>query len=255
MARRFGWGHAHRAQLREAVQAFNIARKEAIKIAPGLKKVLSRALMKEYQARITSEKELKQTIKDLKKFSTATPEKRAKIRTTRSGVKISNWERDILRNKIRRINYERRKQVEQGYSTKKGNMGTIEKNQLEPLKFNLEKIPEKQIKTYIDSIWRREQAAYKAFRLQLFKNNYLKAFDAIFTGEYRIMAENVRNLIKNMSPANFYQAYLENPDILSIDFLYKHEEIIAKLEAIAKALEPYAGKKIAINYLVEDLDK
>lgn len=153
-----------------------------------------------------------------------------------SGAKTTEWQLNEVKRNIATINRRRAAELKiAAPSPYKGNMGSVEDNNLRPKKLRFDELPQSAWDKFVKQIERESSRDYKQTQLNIYKENYIKAAYNMLGNE----AEELVDKIKNIPPDIFYRIILENYDILSIGFLYddfeikvKSEEILGRLEAL-----------------------
>lgn len=168
-----------------------------------------------------------------------------KIVTNKEGVKQVKYVRNEVTLKLREINkqraveYEKEKQI----PVKAGTVGDtgltrgeMEENRLVELKPKPNRIDK--VKTqrewdkFVESVEKQIDPDYLRKRKEQFQYHYMGAV----TKEMWLFAGEINALVKDYSPDEFYQLYLEYQD-MSIDFIYDETMMAQKAELILSILE------------------
>lgn len=151
-----------------------------------------------------------------------------------SGAKTTAWELSEVKRNIALINRRRAKELKEiAPSPYKGNMGTIEANNLRPKKNQFDTLPDKAWDKFVRQVEREARSDYSSFKATIYQNNYIKALYENM-GAY---AREIADIVSSINPEEFYKISMKNYDSLSIDFPYDDLEIALKAEEILGRLE------------------
>lgn len=236
------WRESDAEKLAKEVERFNAkiyrarhAHPETADILPAtIKKADKIKMVEELKAKPRSE--FKKEINSLDRFTRRGSEK---VVESRTGNKVTRWEKNEVALKVRQINRERtieRKKVEAMDATtrgekiglKRGEMGSERLSELQPKKFDFNKIKGgKEWERFKASVEKQASPTARDTRKDLFKENYLKALDSVY-GDY---ASDVRAIIEAL-PANVVVDTYYREQEASIDFHYDKIEMDFKLEIL-----------------------
>lgn len=209
------WRDSDSKRLAREVRRFNAKLTREIKRNPAIKEYLPERLnTKDLKAVIKTRADFNREIRSIERFmlkdATAPIESKTGIRTTK-------WEKNEVALKVRRINRARREELQREQpSHEKGTMGSIRENNLQPKKFDINKIKKSDWEKFVESVEAQVMSTYKLAKMEAYKENYLKAILNSLGNELGAeLYEYVRDL-----PAEFvYRQYYQDP-LLQLNFVY-----------------------------------
>lgn len=151
-----------------------------------------------------------------------------------SGAKSTAWELGEVKRNISLINRRRKAERKQiAPSPYKGNMGTVEANNLRPKKNRFNVLPQKVWKEFVKQVERESASDYSEQRAMAYMNNYIKAIYKAFG----VNAYKLADRISKIDPIAFFRVSQQNADVLSIDFPYDDLEVELKINEINGRLD------------------
>lgn len=183
--------------------------------------------MKDLRSKIETRQDFNRELNSLSRFSRRGSEK---IVETPKGMKLTQYEIDEAKTKVRIVNikraYERKKL---GFSPEKGTMGQIATQNLQPKHFSLNKTP-REWEKYLETLDKELASNFKENQLQKYKENYLKGLHE----NLGVKGDELAEFLDTLDPETIFTKSVTNP-LLTIDFIYdplEVETIIgAKMEA------------------------
>ena len=206
------WRDSDNKKLAEEVRKFNAKRTRLIKKLPEMVDFLPEKLsVKELREQITTRKDFNREIKSIERFMIKGSEKPI---ISQTGIKTTEWEKKEIALKVRRINLQRKRELEQAApSTEKGTMGSVRANNLQPKKFDIDKIKKSDWEKFVESVEKQSRANYQGEKMQKYKENYLRAIlDNL--GE---AGKELFEYVSRLDAAFIYNNYYDDP-ILQIGF-------------------------------------
>lgn len=202
------WNQNDYDTLRKTVKNFNKKIERILKKNPEYKDYLpSKINYMDIKHSIYSRKDFNRNINSYNRFLKSGSEKPI---LSKSGIKTTEWEKKELAIKVRTINTQRAlKRKAANVSTEKGTMGTIKSNNLQPKKFDIDKISIKSWGAFTESVEKQIQSDYYQKQAEQYKKNYLNAI-------YKYLGKTPQtiqlyNIIKSLDPETIYHAYYEDP--------------------------------------------
>lgn len=231
------WRNSDIKKITNVVRQFNAKRTRIINSNPSAQNYLPQKVnVTELRANIQTRKDFNRIIKSLSRFKqkgSETPVENS------NGLVLTKYELNELRIKVRSINIRRAYQRKLAdVSIYKGNTGTIAETNLQPKKFNFDKLNHNTWTKFNQNVEKQLQTNYFNDRAYEYKQNYIKALYTMFNSEADYAVELVNKIDGNV----LAQAYYDNT-ILQLDFIYDPLELQFKLDAIIENLE----KLIPIN--------
>lgn len=222
------WNDKQTKELKQQVKRFNAKITREIKRSPELADFLPQKLS------VRTERQKIKTASDLKLFSARVDRAFAKGAftpvVTGQGIATTKYELKELSLGVRRINRERKKELERAApSTKKGTMGTIRQNNLIPKRFNPNEITRQNWKAFVESVERQSMPSYTEGKMLTYKENYIRALENIFGPD----ADEVIGIVRALPPSKVYQAFYDNPN-LQLGFIYDPLDAAVILEEITE---------------------
>lgn len=226
------WRNQDIVKLRKTVSKFNAKLTRLIKAHPEFADFLpSRLSVKNARENITTRNDFNRFIASHERFMIKGAERPI---MSKSGVMSTVWEHNEVKRNIALINRRRKAQLKKiNPSPYKGNMGTIEHNNLRPIKDRFDDLPSKVWKQFIAQVEKQTREDYFVEKCVLYQNNYLKAL-YVNLGDY---AEKIAQRVLKIDPIKFFEISMDNFDTLSIDFPYDELEMIIKVDEILGRLE------------------
>jgi uncharacterized protein YvpB len=236
------WRNSDEKELERVVRNFNAKIDRQLKTHPERAeflpdKISKRELKKEIKTRQDFNKEIHSMERFLKKGA-------EKPLTSKTGNTITEWEKKELSLKVAQINRARtieRQKVEniealsrgKPVGLKRGEMGNIRTQELQPKKFNFDKIrPGKEWEKFKESVEKQSKSIYSTEKMERFKDNYINALRNVFGNN----AEDIISIIKDLSPEDITSTFFADEQA-SIDFIYDPIDAAAKLDALTEVWE------------------
>lgn len=221
------WRESDIRELKRVIKNFNSKRARLIKKNP--ENAILYPEKQSYQDlynRISTRADFNNIVNRLKRFSVKGSEK---IVTTKSGAKITKYERKESGILARAITAKRRAIAKKsGASSEKGTMGSIKEQNLKPRKNNIENIKQENLRDYLRTLERQLMSSYYTDKDERYVENYKQAL----RDQLGIYAEQIISILDYISPERIVEEYYNNP-FLQIDFVYSPEEIEAVANTIA----------------------
>ena len=167
------------------------------------------------------------------------------VTTSKSGLKLTVYERAETYIQKRRINRERQKELKRlnelelksrgiPVGVKKGEMGSVKRNELKPKQFNPDKIkPGKEWEMFKQSLAHQLSESYQNEKLEQMRENYITGLINVF-GVHETTMRGVPELIeiiRGIDVKKFYETVLTDEQA-SFSFIYDPLEAAAKFDAI-----------------------
>jgi hypothetical protein len=248
------WRKSDVEKLTKEIERFNAKIYRTRKAHPELTDILPPTIKKEDKLRLmdelTTRQEFNRKINSLDRFLQKGSEKAI---VSKTGNRITNWEKKEVALKVAQINRERtieRKRIENMEATsrgeklglKRGEMGSERLNELKPKKFDFDKIRGgKEWEHYKRTVEKQSSPTAKDERMENYKENYIKGLREAF-GDY---ANNVIDIIEGLPSDIVTQTYYSEQEA-TIDFFYEPQEMQFKLEILEniwqKVSDNYADK-------------
>jgi hypothetical protein len=180
--------------------------------------------------------EFNKYLKSLERFTRKGSEKEV---VSKTGNRVTTWEKNELTIKVAQINRERtkeRKKVENYEATsrgeslgmKRGEMGSERLNAYNPKKFNFDAIkPGKEWKKFKESVEKQALSTATDEKFKEYKMNYIKAMSRVM-GYY---GEHAVRQLKQL-PAELVTEIFYREQEATIDFVYEKQDMEAKLDII-----------------------
>lgn len=247
---------AKQRELAHEVKNYNARRAYAIKRDAAAAEYLPQKVsVREIKKTLASGRDLRYEINALKKF---TAETAVPVRT-KAGTVTTKFQLKDIQSRVERINRERKKEMERAApSTERGTMGTIRTANLQPKKFTAKKIQPKHWKEYVRMVEKQSAGTYRREQAELYKANYLHAFNQCFTGLPG--SEVIRNIVEAMDPDDLIRLYYSD-DTFAIGFQYGAEAGVAKLKELMNTFrkegydaDPYAAGLPEVTENGEDVE-
>lgn len=224
------YSKANNSEMSKVVKNFNAKIDRLIKkgydstILPGKIKVSS------LKQQIVNKRDYNRIVNLYRAFSKKGAES---IKSNKYGVKYTLWEKNKLKNEIKRLNYQRQKKLEKANpTTNKGTMGSIKERNLNPKKVNLQNITtQKGFRNVLSGIEKQLSPSYASERAATYKSNYIQAWYVVFGLEGLDILERITKIPDDI----IYNLFYEDPRF-QIDFIYDPYELKGKLSQIDNAL-------------------
>ena len=225
------WRKSDREKISNTVRQFNAKITRTLKKHPEFAPYLpEKRTVKELTANISSRKDFNREVNSLSRFL----KKGAEIPyASKSGVKTTTWERKEIGYKVAQINRERniaRKRA--NVSTYKGTMGSIRANNLNPKKYNIDKIRPRDWDKFVETVEKQVKSSYYYDEMVRYKENYIKALYDVFGAKGNGMI----GIVENIPPDEFTDLFYKDP-VLQLDFIYDPIEADLKIESIIEHFE------------------
>lgn len=217
-------------ELAKIVKNFNAKINRLIKKGVSADALPQKISVKGLKADITNKRDYNRIVRTYSKFTIRGAEK---IIKNKKGVSYTKWQRDKLKNDVRRLNYARSKALAKAApSTYKGTMGSIRERNLSPKKVNLQNISsQKALQNVVQGIEKQLRANYAEEKARQYKSNYMQSWYNAFGLEGMDLLQRIAAIPNDV----FYNMYYDDPR-LQIDFVYDFYELRGKLSQIDIAL-------------------
>jgi hypothetical protein len=223
------WRKSDEDKLNRAIRRFNSKIEREMKKHPENADILPEKIKKkevkeQVQYRNDFNKLLKSTERFMKKDAT-------KVIKNKEGVQTTKWEKKEIAIKVATINRERTRErklaemiptTSQGKETglKRGEMGDTRTNELKPKQFDFNKIKsKKEWQMFIDSVDKQVSTTYKLHKMELFKENYIKALKIALPA----YADEIIEVLKDIPAPTVVNTFYGEQEA-SIDFIYDPQE-------------------------------
>jgi hypothetical protein len=226
------WTDSQKQKLSTSVQKFNAKITRTLKQHPELAQYMPEKYnTKEIKQSIKSGKDLNALVKSIDR---AFNDKAFMPIESGTGIKTTKWEKHEVALAVRRINLERKRELQTAApSTEKGTMGTVQRNNLLPKKFEFEKIKASDWGKFKASAFKQAQPSYKNAKADLYKENYLKAFSNVMgdlNGNLSPKAQALFDKISQLDGDTIANAAYSDP-ILDLNFIYDPLQLDTILDA------------------------
>lgn len=224
------YGTSQNKELAKIVKNFNAKINGLIKKGFSADVLPQKIRVKTLKADITNKRDYNRIVRTYRRFSVRGAEK---IITNKKGVSYTKWQRDKLKNDLRRLNYARSKALAQASpSTYKGTMGSITNRNLAPKKVNLQNISsQKGLENVLRGIEKQLSSGYTEEKSRQYKSNYIQSWYNTFGLEGTDILQRILNIPNDV----FYNMFYEDPR-LQIDFIYDYYELQGIFSQIDVAL-------------------
>lgn len=225
------WRKSDREKISNTVRQFNAKITRTLKKHPEFAPYLPEKItVKELTANIRTRKDFNREVNSLSRFLKRGAEKPL---TSKSGVKTTTWERKEIGYKVAQINRQRaieRKRA--NVSTYKGTMGSIQANNLNPKKYNIDKIRPQEWDKFIETVEKQVKSNYNYDKMERYKENYIKGLYNVFGAK----GNGIIGIVENIPPDEFTDLFYNDP-VLQLDFIYDPIEVDLKIESIIEHFE------------------
>lgn len=227
------WRKSDEQELAKAARKFNAKRTRLLKQVPELEDFLPDKLnVQDIKRETKTRSDFNKTLNSINRFMRKGAEKPI---VTEQGVKTTQYEKNELQIKIRTINQRRAAERKRAnVSTEKGTMGTIQANNLNPKKVDINKVKKSDWKKFVESVEKQSKDIYQKEKYDRYKENFIKGLQNAF-GE---KADQLVSMVEQIDPATLTQMYYDDP-IIQIDFIYDPIEMQAKIDAMTEHLQGY----------------
>lgn len=228
------WTKSQEEKLKKSVRRFNNKISREIKKNPQSADYLPQKLnYKELRKEIKTAKDLNRQVQSVNRIFRKNALQNVE---TEKGIKTTKYEINEIKIQVRRINRDRKKELERAKPSKyRGTLSTVEQNALKPKPFNLDKIKKSDWNAYKRSAREMSKASYIDWRNKRYKEIYLETLDIL--GEY---GEPVKEYIENMDEEYLHDAQYDDP-VLNINFISDPLEAKFIAEQILTHWERYQG--------------
>ena len=152
--------------------------------------------------------------------------------STKGGIKTTQYEINEAKLKVRQINRERAVELKKANpSTERGTMGLMRDVSLQPKKFDIDKMSNKEWEKFKRWAEKQTMSSFKQGKMEMYKNNYLVGISNTF-GE----GSEIFNRFSAIPADKLVELYYKDP-VFSIDFIYdpielerRQNELMAHLE-------------------------
>lgn len=149
----------------------------------------------------------------------------------KQGLQVTLWEKREMQIATATINRKRSMQRKKAdVSTEKGTMGSIEKMNLLPKKFNFESMGYEAFQKFKETVEKQIMSNYYKEKDELYKANYIKALENIFGKGNKLIP-----IVNKISSKRLVQLFYEDPN-MQIDFIYDPIEIESVFEILEETL-------------------
>jgi len=241
------WRKSDVEKLKHEVQRFNAKINRTAKRHPEIADILPNKInVKELMQKITTRNEFNREIKSLQRFSKRGAEKPI---VSKTGLRITKWERQEIAYKVAQINRERTKELKRvmelpvmtrGTPTglKRSQMGEERLTELRKKQFDINKIrPGKEWELFKKSVEKQATDTYRELAYEQYKQNYFQAIYNNF-GSY---ADELIDQLKDVPAKDIVDMYYKEQEA-SIDFPYDPQDVLTKLDIIKNIWQPVIDK-------------
>lgn len=225
------WRKSDKEKISNTVRQFNAKITRTLKKHPEFAPYLPKKItVKELTANIRTRKDFNREVNSLSRFLKRGAEKPY---TSKSGVKTTTWERTEIGYKVAQINRQRmieRKRA--NVSTYKGTMGSIQANNLNPKKYNIDKIRPQEWDKFIETVEKQVKSNYNYDKMERYKENYIKGLYNVFGAK----GNDIIGIVENIPSDKFTDLFYNDP-VLQLDFIYDPIEVDLKIESIIEHFE------------------
>lgn len=225
------WRKSDREKISNTVRQFNAKITRTLKKHPEFAPYLPEKItVKELTANIRTRKDFNREVNSLSRFLKRGAEMPY---TSKRGVKTTTWERKEIGYKVAQINRHRTSERKRAnVSTYKGTMGSIKANNLNPKKYNIDKIRPREWNKFVETVEKQTKSNYNYDKMVRYKENYIKGIYNVFGAK----GNGIIRIVENIPPDEFTDLYYKDP-VLQIDFIYDPIEVELKIESIIEHLE------------------
>lgn len=225
------WRKSDRKKISNTVRQFNAKITRTLKKHPEFAPYLPKKIMvKELTANIKTRKDFNREVNSISRFLKKGAEKPF---TSKSGIKTTTWERKEIGYKVAQINRQRTIEKKRAnVSTYKGTMGSIQANNLNPKKYNIDKIRPQEWDKFIETVEKQVKSNYNYDKMERYKENYIKGLYNVFGAK----GNKIIRIVENIPPDKFTDLFYNDP-VLQLDFIYDPIEVDLKIESIVEHLE------------------
>ena len=225
------WRKSDREKISNTVRQFNAKITRTLKKHPEFAPYLPEKItVKELTADIRTRKDFNREVNSLSRFLKRGAEKPY---TSKNGVKTTTWERKEIGYKVAQINRQRTsKRKRANVSTYKGTMGSIQANNLNPKKYNIDKIRPQEWDKFIETVEKQIKSNYYHDKMERYKENYIKGLYNVFGAK----CNGIIGIVENIPPDEFTDLFYNDP-VLQLDFIYDPIEVDLKIESIIEHFE------------------
>jgi hypothetical protein len=215
------WTKTQQQKLSKNVAKFNAKLTRLANKHPEIAEFLPERLnAREQKEKIKTAKDLTFLVKSVDRFFQ--PDAIQPIESD-TGIKTTKWEVKEIDIKVRRINRQRKKELEfAAPSTERGTMGLVKSNNLQPKKFDIDKIKKSDWNEYVRSVEKQAAASYTNEKAKAYKENYLTAFKNTMSdinGNMSKQAQQLYNMISKLDGETIANAAYNDP-VLDLGFMY-----------------------------------
>ena len=238
------WGESDAEKISREIQKFNAKIYRVKSKNPDVIGILPQTIKKEDKKKLIEElktksrSEFKKEINSLARFTRKGAEK---IITSKTGNKVTAWEKREVGLKVAQINRERtreRKIVENMDATSRGEkiglnrgeMGSERMNELKPKKYNFDKIKGgKEWEKFKASVDKQASPESRNERMEAYKTNYITSLKNAY-GEY---AKDIIDLVEGLPAEKVVETYYTEQEATPI-FQYDKLEMDFKLDILER---------------------
>jgi uncharacterized protein YktA (UPF0223 family) len=204
-------------KLNRIVKNFNAKIDRLLKKNNDLKDVLPQKIDKKSLAeKIETRQDFNREMNSLQRFSKRGSEK---IVSNKQGVTTTKWQKSEIGRKVAVINAQRTKlrNVALKDGTKKGTMGSVKTNNLNPKPFNFKDMEKRDWNKFVESVEKQIQSTYSQAKAEAYKVAYLNAIDE-HLGEHGAMLKKVLSQVDaKILYTDYYEDYLMQINFTSDD--------------------------------------
>jgi hypothetical protein len=225
------WRKSDREKISKTVRRFNAKITRTLKKHPEFAPYLPEKItVKELMGNIGTRKDFNREVNSFSRFLKRGAEKPY---TSKSGIKTTAWERREVGYKVAQINRQRTIEKKRAnVSTYKGTMGSIQANNLNPKKYNIDKIRPQEWDKFIETVEKQVKSNYNYEKMERYKENYIKGLYNVFGTK----GNDILGIVENIPPDEFTDLFYNDP-VLQLDFIYDPIEVDLKIESIIEHFE------------------
>ena len=228
------WRNKDKTRLSNTVRQFNAKITRMLKKNPELAPYLpERLTVQGLSDKIQTRQDFNREIKLARRFLKPGAETPV---TSATGIRTTRWEKREIGIKVGVINRRRNRELKKmNPTTEKGTMGTIRENNLQPKKYDIDKIKASDWDMFVYGVEKQIMSGYTAQKNELYKQNFIKAVKTAFGSKGTEIVEMAQSI-----PADILVELYYNDPVLQVEFIYNPLEMQIKIDNIVEHLEPYA---------------
>lgn len=221
-------------KVKKTVRNFNAKIDRIVKKNPLLKNIVPNKITQAELLNINNRRDFNNKLRSYSRFLKRGAQE---IIKNDRGTATTKWQYNEALINIRTINRQRSKKLKQAdYSVKKGNANQIDRNTLNPIKFNFAEKTPQEWDRFVRAAEKKASQSYSSEALKRYRENYIKAIYQNFDIDEK--GQQILDIINNTPPELLVEASYNSP-ILVISFPYGKEEEILQKESILSEYESF----------------